>query len=77
MRTVMDEVEAYISSRDDLRETTRDGYRIVAETAIYGRFGEMPASEMASCIDKLGARRDDPMCDKAFRLLRNVSEAME
>lgn len=77
MRTVRDEVEAYIASRYDLRETTRDEYCIVAETVIYGRFGEMPAPEMASCIEELSARRDDPICDKALRLLRNVSEAME
>ena len=51
-KTIRDAVEEYLASRDDLRPTTVDGYRLVAEGSVYGPYGDLPACEMPRIVDR-------------------------
>lgn len=69
--TIQDAVEAYISSRTDLRESTIAEYRAIAKSQIYDRFGDMPESAIEPVQLYMGMLMD-PACKKGADLLRQV-----
>ena len=72
-KTIRDAVGSYLASRDDLRPTTADGYRLVAEGRVYGPYGDLPACE-ASCIAaELAAGERDDLDSRASKLLLAVA----
>lgn len=69
--TIQDAVEAYISSRTDLRESTIAEYQSIAKSQIYNRFGDMPESAIEPVQLYMGMQKD-PACKKGADLLRSV-----
>lgn len=69
--TIRDVVEAYIATRTDLRESTVAGYRAIAESQIYDRYGSMPESAIEP-VQLYMAMQEDPTCKKGADLLRSV-----
>lgn len=57
--TIRDAVEEYLASSGDLRPTTVEGYRIVAEERVYGPYGDLPACEMPRIAAELAAGERD------------------
>ncbi len=72
-KTIRDAVEAYLASRDDLRPTTADGYRLVAEGRVYGPYGGLPACEMPRIAAELAAGERDDLDARASKLLLAVA----
>ncbi len=68
--TIQDAVEAYISSRTDLRESTIAEYQSIAKSQIYDRFGDMPESAIEPVQLYMGMQMD-PACKKGADLLRS------
>lgn len=71
--TVRDAVEAYLASRDDLRPTTADGYRLVAEGRVFGPYGDLPACELPRIAADLAAGERDDLDARASKLLLAVA----
>lgn len=69
--TIQDTVEAYISSRTDLRESTIAEYQAIAKRQIYDQFGDMPESAIEP-VQLYMAMQEDPTCKKGADLLRSV-----
>lgn len=72
-KTIRDAVEAYLASRDDLRPTTADGHRLVAEGRVYGPYGDLPACELPSIAADLAAGERDDLDARASKLLLAVA----
>ena len=72
-RTVRNAVEAYLASRDDLRSTTADGHRLVAEERVYGPYGGLPAGELPRIAAELAAGERDDLDARASKLLMAVA----
>ena len=71
--TIRDAVESYLISRDDLRPTTADGHRLVAEWRVYGPYGDLPACEMPRIAAELAAGERDELDARASKLLLAVA----
>lgn len=71
-KTIRDAVESYLASRDDLRPTTADGHRLVAEGRVYGPYGDLPACEMPRIAAELAAGERDELDARASKLLLAV-----
>lgn len=71
-KTIRDAVEEYLASRGDLRPTTVEGYRIVAEERVYGPYGDLPACELPRIAAELAAGERDELDARASKLLLAV-----
>lgn len=72
-KTIRDAVGSYLASRDDLRPTTADGYRLVAEGRVYGPYGDLPACEAPRIAAELAAGERDELDARASKLLLAVA----
>ena len=71
--TIRGAVEAYLAFREDLRPTTADGHRLVAEGRVYGPYGDLPACEIPRIAAELAAEERDELDARASRLLLAVA----
>lgn len=70
--TIRDVVEAYIATRTDLRESTVAGYRAIAESQIYERYGDLSERAIES-VWAFMSMQNERDCSKGAKLLRSVA----